>query len=244
MVFTGTRQVPLLATTAHDGEWFWWSNSGDDIDTTLTRGFDLSSVESATLDYWVWYDIEEDWDYAYLEVSADGGATWKILPTPHTSDENPTGNSYGPGYTGKSGGGAVPQWVHEEVDLSGYAGAPMVVRFEYITDDAMKRPGFVLDAMLVPELGYADSFEGDASDWEAGGFVRHNNVLPQIFVAQLIEVGAKPRVVGLPIGEEGTGRWEIPLGGDVEEAVVVISGVTPITLEPAAYAVRILPAGR
>jgi immune inhibitor A len=244
MVFAGTRQVPLLDTTPHDGEWFWWSNSGDDIDTTLTRAFDLRSVESATLDAWLWYEIEEDWDYAYLEVSADDGATWQILSTPHTSDENPTGNSYGPGYTGNSGGGDIPQWIHEQIDLSAYAGTPVLVRFEYITDDAVTRPGFVLDAVSVPELGYRDSFEGEVTNWEAAGFVRHNNVLPQVFIAQLIEMGKKPRVVALPIDADGTGRWEIPLGSDLQEAVVVISGATPVTLEPAAYAIEIVPAER
>jgi immune inhibitor A len=244
MVFTGTRQVPLLATTAHDGDWFWWSNSGDDIDTALTRAFDLSDVEDATLDCWLWYDIEEDWDYAYLEVSANGGATWQILSTAHTSNQNPTGNSYGPGYTGKSGGGDAPEWIHEQVDLSAYAGTPILVRFEYITDDAVKRAGFVLDGVSIPELGYLDSFEDSASDWEAAGFVRTNNVLPQAFIVQLIELGQKPRVVELQTDGDGSGRWEIPLGDGLNEAVVVISGATPITLEPAAYEIQILPAGR
>jgi immune inhibitor A len=244
MVFTGTQQVPLLDLVAHDGEWFWWSNRGDSIDTTLTRAFDLTPLERATLDYWLWYDIEEDWDYAYLEVSADGGETWRILPTSQTSDDNPTGNSYGPGYTGISGRGDVPQWIHEQIDLSAYAGGPVLLRFEYVTDDATQRPGLALDSVSIPELGYSDGFEGATADWEAAGFVRHNNVLPQVFIAQLIEPGGKPRVVELPIGTDGIGRWEIPLGNDLQEAVVVISGATPITLEPAAYAVQIVPAER
>jgi hypothetical protein len=239
MIFTGTRQVPLLDTDAHQGEWFWWSNRGDDIDTTLTRAFDLTAVERATLDYWLWYDIEEDWDYAYVEVSVDGGATWEILSTPHTSDHNPTGNSFGPGYTGLSGGGDVPEWIHEQIDLSTYAGKTILVRFEYTADDALQRPGFVLDAVSVPELGYSDGFEEPTSDWEAVGFVRHNNIMPQTFVVQLIELGQTPRVSRLPVDEQGRGRWEIPLGAELGEAVVIVSGVTPITLEPAAYAYRL-----
>ena len=244
MVFTGTQQVPLLPTTAHHGEWFWWSNRGDDIDTTLTRAFDLTPVENATLEYWLWYDIEEDWDYAYVQVSADDGATWQILATPHTSNRNPTGNSYGPGYTGRSGGGEVPRWIHEQIDLGAFAGRPILVRFEYITDDAMQRPGMILDALSIPELGYSDSLESQFSDWEAAGFVRHNNVLPQLFIVQLIELGEKPRVSRLPIDGRGIGRWEIPLGNDLGEAVVIISGATPITVEPAAYAYQVVPVER
>jgi hypothetical protein len=205
----------------------------------LTRAFDLTAVERATLDYWLWYDIEEDWDYAYVEVSVDGGATWEILSTPHTSDHNPTGNSFGPGYTGLSGGGDVPEWIHEQIDLSTYAGKTILVRFEYTADDALQRPGFVLDAVSVPELGYSDGFEEPTSDWEAVGFVRHNNIMPQTFVVQLIELGQTPRVSRLPVDEQGRGRWEIPLGAELGEAVVIVSGVTPITLEPAAYAYRL-----
>ena len=244
MVFSGTQQVPLLPTTPYDGGWFWWSNRGDNMNTTLTRSFDLTPVESATLEFWLWYDIEEDWDYAYVEVSADGGATWQILATPHTSDHNPTGNSYGPGYTGRSGGGEVSRWIHEQIDLSAFAGRPILVRFEVITDDAVQRPGLALDALSIPELGYSDSFESPDPAWQAAGFVRHNNLLPQHFIVQLIELGAEPRVSRLPIDGRGIGRWEIPLGDDVSEAVVIISGATPITVEPAAYAYQIVPVER
>ena len=108
LTFTGTQQVKLLGTDPYDGQTVMWSNRGDDMDTRLTRAFDLSGLETATLDYQIWYDIEEDWDYAYLEVSDDDGLTWDILPTPHTTDTNPSGNNYGDGYTGISGGGSAP----------------------------------------------------------------------------------------------------------------------------------------
>ena len=52
----------------------------------------------------MWYDLETDYDYAYVEVSADGGKTWDILANEHTTITNPSGNSYGPGFTGASGG--------------------------------------------------------------------------------------------------------------------------------------------
>ena len=71
LVFNGDAATPLLPVDV--GEGCWWSNRGDVIDSTLTTGIDLREVESATLDYQVWYSIEEDWDFAYLEVSEDGG---------------------------------------------------------------------------------------------------------------------------------------------------------------------------
>ncbi|HUV90900.1 MAG TPA: hypothetical protein VMY80_14690, partial [Anaerolineae bacterium] len=80
--FTGSTQIGLVDTTAHSGRYVWWSNRGDDSDMMLTRAFDLSGVSAATLEFWTWYDLEEDWDYAYVEVSADDGETWTILTTP------------------------------------------------------------------------------------------------------------------------------------------------------------------
>jgi hypothetical protein len=39
----------------------------------------------------------------------------------------------------------------------------------------------------------------------------------------------------LPIAPDQTGRWNIRLGGDVERAVLAISGLTPGTMETARY---------
>ena len=52
----------------------WWyrrSNRGDSISTTLTRTFDLSSIETATLRLNIWFDVEYQWDYGYVQISTD-----------------------------------------------------------------------------------------------------------------------------------------------------------------------------
>jgi len=182
-----------MDTQAHSGKYLWWSNRGDDSDMTLTREFDLTGVQKATLEYWCWYDIEEDWDYAYVEVSPDGGKTWEILTTPSGTPENPNGNSFGWGYTGQSDGGSKAEWIQETVDLTPYAGKRVLVRFEYITDDAVNRPGFALDDVSVPEIGYFSDFEADGGGWEAAGFARHANVLPQRWLVQLVLFGPQTR---------------------------------------------------
>ena len=242
VIFSGTQQVPLVGTPAHGGDYQWWSNRGDDADVTLTRAFDLSGLATATLDYWLWYDIEKDWDYAYLEISTDGGKTWDTIKTPHTTSDNPAGNNYGNGYTGMSGGGSGPEWIHEQVDLGAYAGQAVLIRFEYITDGAIHKAGLVLDDFSIPELGYQDGFETDDPAWEPAGFVRNDNVLPQKFAVQLIELGAKPRVRQLSLNEYGQARWHIPLDDETTEAVLIVSGVTPVTLEAASYAYQVVPA--
>ncbi|TMB70644.1 MAG: hypothetical protein E6J43_01455, partial [Chloroflexi bacterium] len=162
--FDGADDVSI-GVPALDGP-FWWANRGDSIDTKLTREFDLTKVTSATLRFSTWYDIEYGWDYAYVSASTDGGKTWQALPATDSTDFNPVEAAYGPGYTGQSG-----KWVQEEVNLAAYAGKKVLVRFEYVSDDATSLTGFVVDNIEVPELGYRDTAD-TPGDWTADGFAR------------------------------------------------------------------------
>ncbi len=236
--FTGSAQVGLVNATARSGRYVWWSNRSDHSDMTLTRAFDLSGMSNATLEFWAWYDIEQDWDYAYVEVSADGGQTWEIINTPSCTTTDPNGNSFGCGYTGKSGGGATPVWVQEQVDLSAYVGQEALVRFEYITDDAVNFPGFILDDVAISQTGYFSDFEGDDGGWESAGFIRHANVLPQRWLVQLILFGPETTVRRLELDGQ-TGEWIIPLDDASSRAVVAISGLAPVTTEVAPYSYEI-----
>jgi len=237
--FTGSTQVGLVDTTAYSGSYFWWSNRGDDSDMYLTRAFDLSGVNEATLAFWTWYDLEEDWDYAYVEVSADEGQTWEILTAPSGTGTNPNGNSFGWAYTGRSGGGGTAEWIREQVDLSAYAGQEIIIRFEYITDDAVTRPGFVLDDVAIPEIDYFSDFEEGGDGWESAGFIRHTNLLPQRWLVQLILFGPDARVQRLGLNNDQTGEWVIPLDSRTDRAVVTISGLAPVTTEMASYGYEI-----
>ncbi|MGD2163888.1 MAG: immune inhibitor A, partial [Anaerolineae bacterium] len=227
--FTGSTRVGLVDTTAHSGQYVWWSNRGDDSDMALTRAFDLSNHSEATLSYWTWYDIEKDWDYAYLEASTDGGRAWEILETPSGVDTNPNGNSFGWAYTGQSGDGEEPQWIKEEVDLSDYAGQEILLRFEYITDDAVNRPGLVLDDVSVPAIGYSSDFESDEAGWEAAGFIRHANVLSQRWLVQMILFGPETTLKILELDDDQSGSWSVPLSKESDRAVISVSGLAPVT---------------
>jgi hypothetical protein len=241
--FTGSTVTRLMDNEAYSGSYQWWSNRGDESDTTLTRAFDLTGLEQATLQAWLWYDIEEDYDYAYVEVSTDGGQTWDVLPGRYTTDYNPTGNSFGQAYTGKSGVEAdasedpdtKPQWVLEEMDLTPYVGQQILLRFEYITDDAYNSPGFCVDDISIPELGYHYDAEDDGG-WEALGFIRTDNTLSQRYLVQIIELGAETKVRQMDLDEAQRGQSVIEgFGGEVERAVLVVSALAPKTTELAGY---------
>ncbi len=244
--FTGSTQIGLVDTVAHSGRYFWWSNRGDDSDMMLTRAFDLSDVSEATLEFWAWYDIEKDWDYAYVEISTDGGETWEILTTPSGTPTNPNGNSFGWAYTGKSGGGGAAEWIQERIDISPYAGQEVLIRFEYITDDAVNRPGFVVDDIAIPEIDYFSDLEEDdglalslSNGWDPAGFIRHANVLPQRWLVQMVLFGPETTVERLELDEDQTGEWVIPLDSRTDRAMLTISGLAPVTTELGSYSYEI-----
>ena len=240
--FSGSTLVPLVGNEVHSGAYQWWAVRGDEGDATLTRAFDLGGLSRATLEVWMWYDLEEDYDYAYVAVSADGGEGWQLLSNEHTTTANPTGDSYGPAFTGRSGGGATATWLEQAFDLSPYAGQEILVRFEVITDESVNRPGLALDDLAIPELGYSDDVEGGDGGWQAEGWLRVTEKVPQQFVVQVITQGSSRRVERMALDGDNQGEVTISgLGAGVDRAVLAISAMAPYTTEPATYSYETLP---
>jgi immune inhibitor A len=234
---TGATKARLIGTELQGGNTMWYSGRGDDSVMSLTREFDLSGVKTATLQFQTWFDIEKDWDYFYVQVSTDGGRTWKILQTPGSTDTNPNGNNYGWALTGKSGGGKeTAQWIEPSVDLSEFAGKRILLRFEYITDDALNKPGVALQDIRIPEIQYAYNADSGDGGWQAQGFIRTNNLLPEEYSVQLISFSADgvAHVQRLPLAEDQTGEWSVPLS-QLKSAVLVLSALARTTTEPAPY---------
>ncbi|MDO8755784.1 MAG: immune inhibitor A, partial [Anaerolineales bacterium] len=230
--FTGSTLTGLLPADPYSGDYAFWSNKGDESDMTLTREFDFTSVSGPIeLSFRTWYDIETDWDYVYVEVS-ENGENWQILTTPSGTGTDPSGNSYGWGYSG-----VTNDWIEEQVDLSGYAGKKVFVRFEYITDAAVNGEGFLLDDVQVEAAGYRSDFEADEGGWQADGFVRVQNVLPQTFGLALI-LTSDSSVTMIPLNEDQTAQIHLSLKSD-EKAILVVSGTTRFTREPAGYQIEI-----
>jgi hypothetical protein len=246
--FLGQREARLTAADAHSGQHAWWSNRGDDIDAKLTRVLDLRGLDQATLNVWMWYDIEEDWDYAYVLVSTDGGETWDILSGPSSTSYDPNGNSFGDAYTGVSGG-----WIQETFDLNAYAGREVLVRFEYVTDDGVNGAGWLIDDICVPELDECQDLESGPGKWVSEGFVYSDNRVSQRYLVQLIlrdrpdstranTPNGKTRVLRMSLDERQRGRLEVRgLGREIQEAVLVLSAMAPVTTEVAAYEYTIRP---
>lgn len=236
--FSGSQLVPVTPAQPHSGSFAMWSNRSDSIDTTLTRAFDLRNIKKATLDYWAWWQLELNYDYAYVLASTDGGSSWKFLQTQSTTTDDPTGNNFGTGYQGDSGAGpsaaagATAKWVREQVDLTPFAGQELLLRFEYITDGAVNRPGLLLDDLRIAELDYFEDFEAGAAGWELNGWVRLENELPQRWLLQVLD-GSTRTVQRIAVR---AGAATVKINGPV---TLAISGLTPFTTEAAQYELKV-----
>jgi immune inhibitor A len=236
--FQGGATVPVLGADPPAGVPFWWSQRGDLLDTRLTRELDLRGQSQATLTFDLRYDVEADYDYGYVMVSTDGGTRWQPIAGQHTTGADPTGRNLGVGYNGKSGGSG--QWVREELDLTPYAGQRILVRFEYVTDDAYNTDGVAVANVAVPALGWQD----DGSGWTAEGWALIENALPQRFAVQLVEYRGDQAIAvrQVPLGADNRGDADLPtLGGDVISVVVVVSALAPLTLQPSRYTLAVEP---
>ena len=230
--FTGSDVVNLLPfSSPSSGDYFFWSNMGDESNMRLTHDFDLTAVTgNAELQFKTWYDLEKDYDYAYVSASVDG-INWDILDSQRCTKLNPSGNSYGCGWNGQSNG-----WVDELVDLSAYIGQKVTIRFDYVTDAAVNGNGIAIDDIQLAATGYSTDLETDGGGWLAEGFVRVQNTLPQSFALSLVYVGNPPRVEQYQINAGEKLVLDIEIGNEI---TLVISGTTPVTREKATYQIDV-----
>ena len=232
LVFQGDTTVPLLPVDV--GEGCWWSNSGDVIDSTLTTHLDLRNVEKPMLEYDLWFSIEEDWDFAYVELSEDDGDTWTILQAALSSTDDPLQVSFGPGYTGESGG-----WQQDLVSLATWAGKKVMLRFQYITDAAVHDHGLCLRNLRVT----ADNAASDSEVlWIPKGFAWTNNLVRQDYMVQVVyesDDGSYNRVMQVELDENNHGAITLEPIRDVRRMVAIIQPLAPSTRMPANYSIRL-----
>ncbi|MFC8505354.1 immune inhibitor A domain-containing protein [Streptomyces sp. NPDC057411] len=153
-----------------EGATQWWSNMGDDLKNTLTRSVDLTGKSAASLELQGWWDIEQDYDYLYAEVSTDGGANWTALDGTADGKALQKDASGAPALTGSSG-------AHQKLvyGLDAYAGKKFDLRFRYQTDGGAGGKGFTADAITLTADGaavFSDNAENGDNGWVAKGFSR------------------------------------------------------------------------
>jgi len=154
------KEVTEQIADPYEGEYFYYSGSGNNLDNWMYKAFTLEPGSS--LSAMVNVQIELDWDYAYLVISTDGGATWENVSTNLSTADDPNGQNFGEGITGDSHG-----WVPLVADLSAYSD-DVLLGFRYWTDVAVVDPGFMVDNINITGHG-EDGAETDEG-WTFDGF--------------------------------------------------------------------------
>lgn len=127
----------------------YFSGKGDDMNNSMSMDLDLTGKIVAKLTFNTWYNIEQDFDYAYIKVKA-GLADWVTVQGNLTTTTNPEEANLGNGITGTSNG-----WVKGEFDLSQFAGQKIQLAFNYVTDAGLSMPGFYVDDIAIEANGAA-----------------------------------------------------------------------------------------
>jgi immune inhibitor A len=168
VVLLPDKNVDFPVGNPYAGDYFYFSGSGNNLDNSMTRSVTLPAG-TPSLSAKVKYDIELDWDYAYLTVNGTPVATNLSTNT------NPNGQNFGNGITNNSGG----NWVDLTADLSAYAGQTVTIGFRYWTDVAVANPGFFVDNIAIS----GQPLDGGETDpgWAYSGFVRTGSTVTLSF---------------------------------------------------------------
>lgn len=165
-----------ILNTPKTGEFEYYGGMGDEANHKMVTTVDLTDTTNAKLNFDAWYDIEQNWDYAMVQVSTDGGENWESLSSSRTTstiDEGgyPAIKENLPGYTGASDG-----WIHETIDISEYAGQEIQLQFRSMTDWATNMTGFFADNIKVTADGSEVFFDGAEAEplFIFEGFEKHD----------------------------------------------------------------------
>ena len=157
------KLVETEISDPYEGENFYYSGAGDDLDNFMYKSFDLP--DGASLSAKVKYDIEPDWDYAYLVYSTDNGTTWTPLETNLSVTTDPNGQNFGYGITDSSS----DAWVDLTASLPA---GNVLLGFRYWTDGNTGGFGFMVDNIEIADFE-PDGAEADTG-WTFEGFHSSN----------------------------------------------------------------------
>ena len=113
------------------------------------------------------------------------------------------------------------------------------MRFEYVTDKRTFDDGICFDDISIPEIGFFDDAEDDGI-WDAAGFFRTDNRVPQGYIIQVIELGDQTVVRELLVDSDGNGSLTLQgFGAGLEKVVVIVAPTAPKTTQWASYVLTV-----
>ena len=158
---------------AFSGSYELWGGIEDLSFNTATMATPKKLGHNAKINFMTLYEIEEAWDFGFVQISTDKGTTWTSLANQHTTlyhdpSAHPDVIANLPGFTGKNDG-----WAEESFDLSAYEGQTILLRFLYVTDWAFTENGFYVDDIIISDDSgelLTDDLESGSSMWVLNGW--------------------------------------------------------------------------
>lgn len=144
----------------HSGDAALHSGSGGGLDRGIVRTVTVPR-SAPRLTFSTRYDLAPGLDFAFVQVSANGGKTWRSLATAQTTGSAdptviPIVRRNLPGFTGRSGAGPFPGWIDVSFDLSAYRGKSVLLAFRYLSDARVAFPGWWIDNVRVGGVRLSD----------------------------------------------------------------------------------------
>ncbi len=149
-----------VSPVSFSGTGSYFSGTGDNLAQSMTTATPYPvDASSDTFTCRLRYDIEQDYDYAYLMASTDDGSTWHPVPGDVTTSADPNGSNLGHGITGSTGGA----WTAAAFDLSAYLGQTIALSFRYLTDGSVQGAGFWVDELAPVPTAASRRIAGEVS---------------------------------------------------------------------------------
>jgi len=175
----------LAGPGPYSGSWAWYS----DVGAWAWRSFYQENLPippgGATLNFTTFFEIEDDWDYGYVEVFDQDTGEWYTLDAPGTVDyvAHAQGNPNTPSgrnpfdyeaagrwhaFTGESGG-----WIPVSMNLSAFAGHTIDLYFTSWQDGAFTLQGMYVDDIEITNgvLPFDDVEFGPGSWLSTGWYI-------------------------------------------------------------------------
>ncbi|MCA9787444.1 MAG: immune inhibitor A, partial [Candidatus Cloacimonetes bacterium] len=135
----GGTPFVLSAARAFSAPSSYYGGTGNNRNAISTLSGSLQVTPGMQVSLRAWYDIENDWDYAYVELSTNG-VSWSPIAGSITTNSNPNGTNEGNGITGGSAG-----FVAATFPLAAWVGQTVQLRLRYRTDGAVLGEGIYID---------------------------------------------------------------------------------------------------
>ncbi len=142
-----TDGFTLSTTQSSSATHSFFSGNVSNSNTRFTAATDLHVDAGDSLKFAAWYEIEDGWDYGFVEVSTNAGLSWATIPGNITTATNPHGNNPGHGITGSSSG-----WVQGKFSLEAYTNQDILVRFRYYSDGFVNNGGLYIDDIYPTDM--------------------------------------------------------------------------------------------